>query len=755
MADKKSNDNSEWISTACILCTLNCGVKVQLNEEGSEIVRTKGDDDHPASRGYLCNKASRLNFYQNRDDRLLSPMKRNADGGYDPIDWDSAIEEIASRLGGIRDEHGGDKIFYYGGGGQGNHLPGAYGSATLASLGVQYRSNALAQEKTGEFWVADRMAGGYNHADFEHAEVVMFVGKNPWQSHGFHRARAEIREMAKDPDRTLIVLDPKRTQTADLADIHLPVKVGRDAWLLAGMVAVIIQENLQDDAWLAEHTTGFEAVTEVFQNVDIKDCAEKSGIEEAIIRSTARTIAKAKSVAVFEDLGTQMNRHSTLVSYLQRLTWMLNGNFAKPGTAFTPNGLGNIGAGHEGGKSPVAGGRIIAGIVPANTIPDEVLADHPNRYRAMIIESANPVHSLPDSPKWRQAMRALECSVVIDIAMTETARQADYVLPATTQFEKAEATFFNFEFPENYFHMRAPLFTPPEGVLDEAEIHARIAEALGTLPADIIDALNGALAEGGRNVFRELVFAKLSEQPEMAKVAPAILYRTLGKTLPEGMQNAAALWAPCHQHAMANRKSVEAAGFSGEGMLLGEHLFDAIIAGPSAVVISNEEWSDIWQRVPGGSINFDLPDMLEAAGKLNSEEPHETTVAFPFLLSAGERRDFTANTIFRNPAWRRKDADGAMYINPDDAARLNLGDGSNARITSERGSVDAIVEISDRMQRGHVSIPNGLGLDYPDERGRLKATGSSPNELTSSHHADEFVGTPWHKSVPVRVEAIG
>ena len=239
MANKKSN-SSEWKSTACILCTLNCGVKVQLNVEGTEIVRTKGDDDHPASRGYLCNKASRLNYYQNREDRLLSPMKRNAEGGYDPIDWDTAIEEIASRLGGIRDEHGGDKIFYYGGGGQGNHLPGAYAGSTLASLGVQYRSNALAQEKTGEFWVANRMAGGYNHADFEHAEVVMFVGKNPWQSHGFHRARAELREMAKDPDRTLIVLDPKRTQTADLADIHLPVKVGRDAWILAGMVAVII-----------------------------------------------------------------------------------------------------------------------------------------------------------------------------------------------------------------------------------------------------------------------------------------------------------------------------------------------------------------------------------------------------------------------------------------------------------------------------------------------------------------------------------
>ena len=753
MAAEKSN--REWKSTACILCTLNCGVKVQLNEAGTEIVRTKGDEDHPASQGYLCNKASRLNFYQNRADRLLTPMKRNSAGGYDPIDWNTAISDIASKLGNIRDEHGGDKIFYYGGGGQGNHLPGAYSGATQTTLDMRYRSNALAQEKTGEFWVAGRMAGGFNHADFEHAEVVMFVGKNPWQSHGFHRARAEIREMSKDPNRTLIVLDPKRTQTADLADIHLPVKVGRDAWLLAGMVATIIQERLQDDVWLNEHSTGFEAVVETFQHIDITDCAEKSGVDEALIRSTARTIAKAKSVAVLEDLGTQMNRHSTLVSYLQRLTWMLSGNFAKPGTAYTCNGLGNVGAGPEGGKSPVLGGRIISGLVPANIIPDEVMADHPNHYRAMIIESGNPVHSLPDSPKWRKAMRALECSVVIDIAMTETAREADYVLPATTQLEKAEATFFNFEFPENYFHVRAPLFPAPDGVLDEAEIHARITEALGGIPSGILDELDSALTEGGREAFRNLVFKKLGDDPTIGRIAPVLLYRTLGKTLPNKMQNAAAVWAVCHQHALAKRSSVEAAGITGEGMDLGDNLFDAIIDGPSAVVISKEDWSDIWNRVPGGAINFDLPDMLGAAANLNSEEPQETTDEFPFLMSAGERRDYTANTIFRNPAWRRKDRDGAMYMNPEDAARLNLGDGSNARITSQRGVVEVLVEVNDRMQRGHVSIPNGLGLDYPDEQGNMVTSGTSPNELTSSHMADEFVGTPWHKSVPVRVEAIG
>ena len=157
---RAEKDAGEWHSTACILCALNCGVKVQLSDDGKSIARTKGDPDHPASQGYLCNKASRLNFYQNRSDRLLTPMKRQDDGSYEPIDWDIAIREIAARFATVRDEHGGDKIFYYGGGGQGNHLPGAYGRTTLTPLGSTYRSNALAQEKTGEFWVAQRMFGG-------------------------------------------------------------------------------------------------------------------------------------------------------------------------------------------------------------------------------------------------------------------------------------------------------------------------------------------------------------------------------------------------------------------------------------------------------------------------------------------------------------------------------------------------------------------------------------------------------------------
>ena len=750
-ADKNSKP---WFSTACILCANNCGVKVQLSEDGQAISRTKGDEDHPGSQGYLCNKASRLNYYQNRTDRLLSPMRRCADGTYESISWDVAIAEIASKLQQVVDEHGGDKIFYYGGGGQGNHLPGAYSRTTSAPLGIKWRSNALAQEKTGEFWVAQRMFGAWNHGDFENAEVAIFLGKNPWQSHGIQRSRAALREMSKDPKRTLIVIDPKTTETADLADIHLAVKPARDAWLLSGMIATLIQEGLHNQSWLAEHAQGLQEVVATFTNTSIPDCADKCGIDEQTLRETSRLIANAKSVALLEDLGIQMNRHSTLVSYLQRLLWTLSGNFGREGTHYTVQGLGGLGNGRESGVSPVLGARIIAGLVPCNVIADEVLADHPNSYQAMIIESTNPVHSLADSPSWRAAMRKLQLSVVIDIAMTESARQADYVLPASTQYEKAEATFFNFEFPNNYFHLRQPLFKPPVGVLDEAEIHMRLAEALGFIPDGLEEELTQVLATQGRTGFRDHVFAKLAQDPNLMNIAPGLLYRTLGKSLPNNMQNGAALWALCHQYALGNRTTLEAAGHTGEGMDLGDALFDAMLTQSSGVIFSSETWADVWARTPGGKVQLELPELLEAAAMLDSETPQEQTSEYPFLLSAGERRSFTANTIMRDPQWRRKDKQGALYINPEDAARLNLGEGSTARIATKRGELDVLVEVNERMQRGHVSLPNGMGLDYPDTQGNPTTHGVSPNELTSSDLKDVFVGTPWHKSVPARIEAI-
>ena len=210
--------NSDWKSTACILCECNCGVEVQLGgKDGRHLVKVRGDDAHPASRGYACEKAHRLDFYQNGPHRLTKPLRRRSDGSFEEIDWDVAIAEVAARFSAVRKEYGGDTIFYYGGGGQGNHFPAIYGNTTRAALGSVHRANALSQEKTGEFWVATRMVGFYTRADFHNCEVAFFLGKNPWMSHSIPQARVALKEIAKDPARCLIVVDPRRTETAEIA----------------------------------------------------------------------------------------------------------------------------------------------------------------------------------------------------------------------------------------------------------------------------------------------------------------------------------------------------------------------------------------------------------------------------------------------------------------------------------------------------------------------------------------------------------
>ena len=270
------------------------------------------------------------------------------------------------------------------------------------------------------------MIGGYSRADFEHCEVALFLGKNPWFSHSIPRARTTLREIAKDPARCLIVVDPRRTETAEIADIHLQVRPGTDAWLLAALVGVLVQEDLIARAWLAEHADGLDDVLPHFAALPIADYCAACGVPEETVRATARRIAAASSMATFEDLGVQMNRYSTLVSYLHKLLVLLTGNFGKQGAGYMPVPFVPLATGKEGGggarRTPVTGARVIGGLTPCNVIPEEILTDHPKRYRAMLVESGNPAHSLADSTRMREALAALDLVVVIDVAFTETAR---------------------------------------------------------------------------------------------------------------------------------------------------------------------------------------------------------------------------------------------------------------------------------------------------------------------------------------------
>jgi anaerobic selenocysteine-containing dehydrogenase len=362
--DMKADVKAEWKQSACPLCTLNCGIEIRLGTDGRTFERIRGDKAHPVSQGYTCEKALRLDHYQNgQADRVLHPLRRRDDGTYEQITWDIAIREVADKLVALRDTHGGASIFYYGGGAQGNHLPGAYSAGTRRAVGSRYRSNALAQEKTGQMYVNGKVLGGYVHGDFEHAEVSVFVGKNPYQSHGFPRTRTVLKEIARDPDRSMIVLDPRRSETAELADIHLAVRPGTDAWALAAMLGVIAQEGLTNDRFLSEYATGADEVLAVLRSIDVPAHCAAAGLDEDLVRAAARRIATARTMALYEDLGVQMNHHSTLVSYLDTLLWAITGHFGGEGSNNLPLPFVSLG-GSGGGRvssstSPVVGAAIM------------------------------------------------------------------------------------------------------------------------------------------------------------------------------------------------------------------------------------------------------------------------------------------------------------------------------------------------------------------------------------------------------------
>jgi anaerobic selenocysteine-containing dehydrogenase len=188
----------------------------------------------------------------------------------------------------------------------------------------------------------------------------------------------------------------------------------------------------------------------------------------------------------------------------------------------------------------------------------------------------------------------------------------------------------------------------------------------------------------------------------------------------------------------------------------GDALFDAILAGRSGMTFTVDEYEDDFGYISHADkrIALAIPELLDELATLADARPGLTTDELPIVLSVGERRAYTANDIFRNPAWRKRDPDGALRVSSEDALRLGLRDGDRARITTARGSAQATVEVSEAMQAGHAALPNGFGLDFTGADGRTQTTGVAPNALTSSDWRDRFAGTPLHKHVPARIEPV-
>ena len=749
----------EWRKSACNLCYVNCGIEILIEQD--RITKVRGDRDNPKSQGYICNKAPRIPYYAHHRDRLTSPLRRRADGSFEAIDWDTAITEIAAKLREVAERHGGRTIGMYGGGGQGNHSGGPYSRSVLSALGMEYRFTALSQEKTGDFWVNGHMFGSqtcHTAEDVHHCDLLFVIGANPWLAHGFPNARDHLNQIRKDPGRKLIVIDPRRTETAEMADLHLAVRPGADTFLLGAILATLLRRDGIDHAFLEQHTTGFTEVSQALLGIPVVQWAAAADIPLDQIERCVDMILAAKAMAVRVELGIQQGVNSTLNSYLEKLLIMLTGSFGRKGTNQLHSWLQPLWADSAGKRFAPTDTEVIAGLLPANLLPEAILADHPDRLRCIWIDSSNPANTVADTAAVEKAFATLDLCVVVDVAMTETARLAHYVLPASSQYEKTEFTLFNLEFPTNYFQVRDALLPPLAGTLPEPEIYTRLARALGLLPGDNVLAPLREAAFQSRAAFAKALRDFMGANPQAAAVGPLILYHTLGPTLPDGTAAAAPLWQAAQLCAKRDPGAVRRAlgvDHSTADQALGDALFDAVAGTRSGVAITTHDYDDVWSLVAHADrkIRLAIPAMLEWLGRLDPAAagmPED----YPFVLAAGQRRMFNANQILRDPAWRRDDPDGALLINAGDLDALGANDGEWIAVRSPAGRLVVRCKADDSMRRGQLALPHGYGQAYPTEGGERLVNGPRINALTDSLNRDPIAGTPYHKHVAVRLERL-
>ncbi|HYC56178.1 MAG TPA: molybdopterin-dependent oxidoreductase, partial [Candidatus Binatia bacterium] len=477
------------LPTVCVLCSHNCGIRVDV--EDNRITTVRPDKESPITHGYICNKAVTIVNYVEHEQRVHFPMRRRADGSFERIDWDTAVSEIAAKLTSIRDEYGPRAIGLVGVGGQANHIGAPYALGFLKAVGSRRWYNAFAQEKTQhslvDFWMMDAPPTGFLHADLERTDYLLVMGTNPKISNRGHNATDYFRDMAKAADRKVVVLDPRVTETTKTADRHLRVRPGGDVYFLVAMAAAIVQRELYDSAFLQDRTSGFEEMRDVLTRVDIEDMAGRAGLAAADIFSVTEEFARAESASVLYDLGVEMTPFSTLNSYLIRLVLALTGNLATEGgnvfySTFAPSEWSKNR--FEDPERALASGipaiRALgnAGMFSPTLVPEEVMLDHPERLRAIVVDSSNPYLSYSDTNAWREARKKLDLLVVIEPAFTETARDADYVLPAPTGYEKWEMALFPKGYPDIPVQVRPPVIAGPQEARTEGEIYVSILEAM-------------------------------------------------------------------------------------------------------------------------------------------------------------------------------------------------------------------------------------------------------------------------------------
>ena len=762
-----------WKKTQCNFCALSCGLEMEV--ENNKIVSVRPDPDSPRTKGYCCRKGRTAKYFVDHGDRIKHPRKKVGDH-YEEISWEQAYKEIAEKANRIIAEHGPRSFSVLGCALGSAQTPYATAKALLKAVGSQYMFNPIGIEFMGNWWSHGKILGDQMHflePDDHNNEVIVYWGSNSYVSHQIPDARKVCREFSEDPDKMVIVVDPRLSETARMADMHIMPALGSDSLFMRALIAIILENGWEHKDYINKYVADWDKAKKWFEGVDIDECLRVCNIPRQQAEEFAR-ILTTKKWGVHQDLGLFFGRHNTMNSYLCIILIIICGMALVKGGSVVPECVIERGTFCDENdpktwRTPVTNRFPVLNVFPVGIIPDEILGKNPDRIRIMFTSFGNPLRSYPDSNKMKEALSSLELLVAIDCTETEVTQIADYVLPGRTTYEgNGDFNAFTLNYPEIVFQSRKQVIRPEGEPREDVQIFAELTEAMGLipkLPQWLYKAAEDAVLTGDRmSYFVKLLGWTAAGHLKYFDQLATVIALTLGKAY--GSAGRAITWAGLLTSPICGKSVVTVETDKKKHPILSkipmfkdwcqmDAAFELVDNHPEGAIIGMNDPENMLKnhiRTKDGKFHTWCREIDEYMKRITPEAEEEALKlqgGCNMILSAGRHSDDGMNASMRNPATYKFRQPYTLAMNPEDAKELGFENGQMVSVTTKAGRLEIPVEYTWQTSRGYCMIPHHFGYTFEG-----KKVGEHCNVLTSHEDLEELTGNPVWRYTPCRVEAI-
>jgi anaerobic selenocysteine-containing dehydrogenase len=704
--------------STCTLCEAMCGIEVTTQER--EILSIVGDKQNPFSEGHVCPKAMALKDLYDDPERIRQPMEKTATG-WQAISWDDALDKVAQGLHKTQQQHGIDSVGVYLGNPNAHNMGAIlFGPHFYRALKTKNRYSATSVDQLPHHIVSRKLFGHQSQIpipDIDHTQYFMIIGGNPLASNGSIMTVPHIKRRLKaiqNRGGKVVVVDPKKSETADISCEHHFIKPGTDALLLLAMLNTMFAKQLAKPDHLLAFSPELEQVASFVKDYPAERVAPIVGIDAEEIMAMVEAFCQAESAVCYGRMGASVQAFGTLTQYLIMLFNMLSGNLDRPGgMMFTQpaadllphSGRGSIGK----YKTRVRGLPAFGGEYPVSALAEEITSPGEGQIKAMVIGAGNPVLTTPNGPQLDAAFEQLEFVAAVDFYITETTRHANIILPPVTALERDhyDIVFHNFAV-RNSAKFSPAIFEPEADSRTDWQIYLALAERL--------DGLNGVPGDKYQTLWQQTPVGVVDDLLRSGKYANGEHNLSINTLLdqPHGI-DLGALQPDLPEAIYHNDKLIDLAFdyFMGDLTRLNKHFF--------------------------------------AKQPVNDDS----------LQLIGRRHLKTNNSWLHNSRRMVKGTDNGnkrctAQINPLDAERYAIADGQQIKVSSRVGQVSISAEVTAKIMPGVISIPHGWGHNKADTNWSIAKAhaGVSVNDLTDEMVLDDLSGNAVLNGVPVWIEAL-